>query len=71
MQCNDFCLNYRKIVAKKIMIMIKLIPLPNEGEKGQNFMKLLNNTLPNVLPDRHVTKIVYTGLGHNIIMVFL
>ena len=53
------------------MIMIKLIPLPNEGEKGQNFMKLLNNTLPNVLPDRHVTKIVYTGLGHNIIMVFL
>ena len=52
------------------MIMTKLTPLPNEGEKGQNFMKLLNNTLP-VLPDRHVTKIVYTGLGHNIIMVFL
>ena len=51
--------------------MIKLIPLPNEGEKGQNFMKLLNNTLTNVLPDRHVTKIVYAGLGLNIIMVFL
>ena len=35
--------------------------LTYKGEKGQNVMKSLNNTLSNVLPHRHVTKIVYTG----------
>ena len=40
---------------------VHIISLPYKGEKGQNIMKLLNNTLSNVLPDRHVTKIVHTG----------
>ena len=35
--------------------------LPYKEEKGQNIIKSSNNTLSNVLPDRHVTKIVYTG----------
>ena len=40
---------------------VHIISLPYKGEKGQNIMKSLNNTLSNVLPDRHVTKIACTG----------
>ena len=37
------------------------ISLPYKGKKGQNIIKSMSNTLSNVLPDRHVTKIMYTG----------
>ena len=40
---------------------VHIISLPYKREKEQNIMKPLNNTLSNVLPDGHGTKIVYTG----------
>ena len=43
--------------AKEVHIM----SLPYKDEKGQNIIKSLNNTLFNVLPDGHGTKIVYAG----------
>ena len=50
---EDFVLNNTK--------KVHIISLPYKGGMRQNIMKSLNNTLSNVLPDRHVTKIVHTG----------
>ena len=38
-----------------------IISLPYKGEKGKKLIKSLNNTLVNVLPEGHTTKIVYSG----------
>ena len=40
---------------------VHIISLPYKGDKGKNLMKSLNNTLANVLPQGHTTKIVYSG----------
>ena len=38
-----------------------IISLPYKGEKGKKLIKSLNNTLVNVLPEGHTTKIVCSG----------
>ena len=40
---------------------VHIISLPYKGEKGKTLMKSLNNTLVNVLPKGHTTKIIYSG----------
>ena len=40
---------------------VHTISLPYKGEKSKKLMKSLNNTLVNVLPEGHTTKIVYSG----------
>ena len=40
---------------------VHIISLPYKGGKGKKLMKSLNNTLGNVLPEGHTTKIVYSG----------
>ena len=40
---------------------VHIISLPYKGEKGKKLMKSLHNTLVNVLPEGHTTKIAYSG----------
>ena len=65
-QIHQKIIESREISTKKLNSIedtkeVRIISLPYKREKGQNIMKLLNSTLSNVLPDWHVTKIVYTG----------
>ena len=74
-QINQKVIKSREICTKKLNLIedsttedividntkkVHIISLPYKGEKGQHLMKSLNNTLSNVLHDRHVIKIVYT-----------